>query len=63
MATGPTFVACIFFVLEALSSEIEEPCGTDPHDLPLDTMAEGIQATLRELLGERDHPLPPKPVN
>jgi ion channel-forming bestrophin family protein len=58
-----TFVAYTFFALEALSSEIEEPFGTDPNDLPLDTMTEGIQTTLLELLGERDLPPPPKPVN
>jgi ion channel-forming bestrophin family protein len=58
-----TFVAYTFFALEALSSEIEEPFGTEPNDLPLDAMAEGIQATLLELLGERDLPPAPKPVN
>lgn len=58
-----TFVAYTFFALEALSSEIEEPFGTEPNDLPLDAMAEGIQATLLELLGERNLPPAPKPVN
>lgn len=58
-----TFVAYTFFALEALSSEIEEPFGTEPNDLPLDAMAEGIQTTLLELLGERNLPPAPKPVN
>ncbi|MBE1159090.1 bestrophin family protein [Dyella acidiphila] len=58
-----TFIAYTFFALEALSSEIEEPFGTEPNDLPLDAMCEGIQATLLELLGERDLPAAPKPVN
>ena len=58
-----TFIAYTFFALEALSSEIEEPFGTEPNDLPLDAMAEGIQTTLLELLGERDLPAAPKPVN
>jgi ion channel-forming bestrophin family protein len=58
-----TFVAYTFFALEALSSEIEGPFGTEPNDLPLDALAEGIQATLLELLGERDLPPAPKPVN
>jgi ion channel-forming bestrophin family protein len=58
-----TFVAYTFFALDALSSEIEEPFGTEPNDLPLDAMAEGIQTTLLELLGERDLPAAPKPVN
>jgi ion channel-forming bestrophin family protein len=58
-----TFVAYTFFALEALSSEIEEPFGTEPNDLPLDAMSEGIQTTLLELLGERDLPAAPAPVN
>jgi ion channel-forming bestrophin family protein len=58
-----TFVAYTFFALEAVSEEIEEPFGTEANDLPLDALSEGIQATLLELLGERDLPVPPKPVN
>jgi putative membrane protein len=58
-----TFIAYTFFALEALSSEIEEPFGTEPNDLPLDAMAEGIEASLRELLGERDLPAAPRPRN
>ncbi|HTV84792.1 MAG TPA: bestrophin family ion channel [Dyella sp.] len=58
-----TFIAYTFFALEALSSEIEEPFGTAPNDLPLDAMSEGIETSLRELLGERNLPAPPPPHN
>lgn len=55
-----TFIAYTFFALEALSSEIEEPFGTASNDLPLDALCEGIETSMRELLGERD--LPPAPT-
>ena len=58
-----TFIAYTFFALEALSSEIEEPFGTEPNDLPLDAMSEGIQASLLELSGERNLPAAPQPKN
>jgi ion channel-forming bestrophin family protein len=58
-----TFIAYTFFALEALSSEIETPFGTAPNDLPLDAMSEGIESSLRELLGERDLPAAPQPHN
>jgi putative membrane protein len=50
------FIAYTFFALEALGAELEEPFGTAPNDLALDAMSQMIEATLRELLGER---LPP----
>jgi putative membrane protein len=51
------FASYMFFALEALSDEIEEPFGLMPNDLALDAMAGGIEASLRETLGE--FPLPP----
>lgn len=58
-----TFVAYTFFAIEALSDEIEEPFGTMPNDLALDAMAIGIESALLELLGERDLPAVPQPVD
>jgi putative membrane protein len=58
-----TFIAYTFFALEALSSEIEEPFGTAPNDLPLEALSEGIEASMLELLGERDLPAAPAPIN
>ena len=46
------FVSYTFFALEALSDEIEEPFGTMPNDLALDALVAGIEASLREMLGE-----------
>lgn len=54
------FVSYTFFALEALSEEIEEPFGVAPNDLALDAMALGIEASLREMLGEKAAP-PPQP--
>jgi putative membrane protein len=58
-----TFVAYTFFAIEALGDEIEEPFGTSPNDLALDAMSVNIEASVRELLGERDLPAPLKAVD
>jgi len=55
-----SFVSYTFFALEALSDEIEEPFGVAANDLALNTMVEGIDASLREMLGETP-PAPPQP--
>ena len=52
------FVSYTFFALEALSDEIEEPFGRMPNDLALDAMVAGIEASLREMLGETPAPAP-----
>jgi putative membrane protein len=49
------FIAYTFFALEALASEIEEPFGTSPNDLPLDALSRTIESSLLDMLGE---PLP-----
>jgi len=53
------FIAYTFFALEALGEEIEDPFGTSPNDLALDAMSAGIEASLREMMGEQ---LPPAPA-
>jgi putative membrane protein len=58
-----TFISYTFFALEALSDEIEEPFGTAPNDLALDAMVAGIDASLRELLGETAAPAPQPDAN
>lgn len=52
------FVSYTFFALEALSDEIEEPFGLMSNDLPLDALVAGIDASLREMLGETPPPAP-----
>ena len=52
------FVSYTFFALEALSDEIEEPFGCMPNDLALDAMTAGIEASVREMLGEQPAPAP-----
>ncbi|MCP5307743.1 bestrophin family protein [Cognatazoarcus halotolerans] len=54
------FVSYTFFALESLSDEIEEPFGTMPNDLALDAIVSGIDASLREMLGEVP-PAAPRP--
>ncbi|UCV07495.1 bestrophin family protein [Dechloromonas denitrificans] len=53
-----TFVSYTFFALEALSDEIEDPFGRMPNDLALDAIVAGIDASLREMLGETPPPAP-----
>lgn len=52
------FVSYTFFALEALSDEIEEPFGTMANDLALDAIVAGVDASLREMLGEIPPPAP-----
>lgn len=49
-------VSYAFFSLDSLGAEIEEPFGTDPHDLPLSSLCRTIEVNLRQLLGETDLP-------
>ncbi|WP_298011780.1 bestrophin family ion channel [uncultured Aquabacterium sp.] len=57
------FVAYTFFAIEALSDEIEDPFGVEPNDLPLLALSSGIEASVLELLGERDLPPVVEPVD
>lgn len=52
------FVSYTFFALEALSDEIEEPFGIMANDLALDAIVAGVEASLREMLGETPLPAP-----
>jgi putative membrane protein len=64
--TTPLVVGLIsytFFGLDARGDEIEEPFGTLPNDLPLDSMCRRVEIDLRAALGERDLPAMPKPVD
>lgn len=58
-----SFVSYTFFALESLSDEIENPFGTDANDLALNTMVAGIDASLREMLGETPPPAPQPDAN
>ena len=46
----------VFFGLDAIGDEVEQPFGLDVNDLPLDSIARTIERNLRQRLGE---PLPP----
>lgn len=52
------FVSYTFFTLEAFSEEIEEPFGMQGNDLPLNSLVAGVEASMREMLGD---PLPEVP--
>ena len=49
-------VAYAFYGLDAVGSEIEDPFGLDPNDLPLSALSRMIEVNLRQRLGERDLP-------
>jgi len=53
-----SFVSYTFFALEALSDEIENPFGLEANDLALDAMVAGVDASVREMLGEVPPPAP-----
>ncbi|ABE40177.1 bestrophin family protein [Rhodopseudomonas pseudopalustris] len=55
--------AYTFFGLDALGSELEEPFGQLPNDLPIGALADTIELNLREALGETDLPALPRPVD
>ncbi|MGE4372940.1 MAG: bestrophin family protein [Xanthobacter sp.] len=56
-------VAYTFFGLDGLASELEEPFGTLPNDLPIQALATNLEIGLLEALGETHLPAPPEPVN
>jgi len=45
-------IAYTFIVLEALADEIEEPFGTAPNDLPLESISFTIERSLLEMIGK-----------
>lgn len=47
------FIAYTFVALEAIADELEDPFGTRPNDLALDTMSQMIENTLLELNNEK----------
>jgi len=55
-------VAYTFFGLDELGDQLEEPFGTRDNDLPIGALADQIELSLREALGETDLPPSPKPV-
>ncbi|NNL99479.1 MAG: bestrophin, partial [Gammaproteobacteria bacterium] len=55
-------MAYTFFGLEAVGSQIEEPFGLLPNELPLASLCRGVEIDLAPLLGQ-DAPLPLEPVN
>ena len=46
-----TFVAYTFLALEMIGEQIEEPFGTEPNDLPLDSLCHTIELSVCELAG------------
>ncbi|WP_420134494.1 bestrophin family protein [Rhodopseudomonas sp.] len=55
--------AYTFFGLDALGSELEEPFGQLPNDLPIAALADTIEINLREALGETELQSLPTPVD
>ncbi|WP_106391410.1 bestrophin family protein [Enhygromyxa salina] len=56
-------VAYAFYGLDAVGTEIEDPFGTDPNDLPLSTLSRMIEINLRQRLGEGELPPVLEPVD
>jgi len=56
-------VTYAFYGLDAVGSQIEDPFGVGPNDLPLTTLARMIEVNLRQRLGEQELPPFLKPVD
>jgi putative membrane protein len=50
-------LSVLFFVLERTAADIDEPFGTAPEDLPMETMCKGIAATVGQILAPPVAPL------
>ena len=55
-------LAYTFFGLDEVGSQIEEPFGMLPNDLPLSALCRTVEIDLREMLGETEVPPPLAPV-
>lgn len=53
-------IAYTFFALEALGAEIEDPFGTAPNDLALNSMAHMIETSLLEMVNEKPRTTKPE---
>ena len=56
-------VAYAFYGLDAVGTEIEDPFGFDPNDLPLSGLSTMIEVNLRQRLGETELPPLREPIN
>jgi putative membrane protein len=56
-------VSYTFFGLDALGDELEQPFSAEQNGLPLDSIAQTIEISIRESLGETDLPAPLQPVD
>lgn len=56
-------VAYLFFGLDAVSDQLEQPFGLDNNDLPLNFFTKNIEVELLRGIGEHDLPKVPVPVN
>jgi ion channel-forming bestrophin family protein len=54
-APAVTLVSFTLFGIEAIGVEIENPFGTDPNDLPLDTICTTIQRNIDDLISIEPH--------
>lgn len=54
-APAIALVSFTLFGIEAIGVEIENPFGTDPNDLPLDTICDTIERNINDLIGIEPH--------
>ncbi len=56
-------VSHVFFGMDSIGEEIENPFDDDPNALPLSAICRTIEINLREVLGETDLPPPLRPID
>jgi putative membrane protein len=54
-APAVALVSFTLFGIEAIGVEIENPFGTDPNDLPLDTICDTIERNIEDLISIEPH--------
>lgn len=60
---GSTLVGLIFFALDEIGRDLENPFDNTEHDVPITAISRTIEINLRQLLGQSDPPLPATPAD
>ncbi len=60
---GSTLVGFMFLALDKIGRDLDEPFSNTIYDVPLTSITKNIEINLREILGEKELPMPEVPVH
>jgi putative membrane protein len=60
---GSTLVGFMFLALEKIGRDLEDPFENTIHDVSMTAITTSIEINLRQMLGEKELPLPEQPVD